>query len=188
MMTSSKRVKFLDPAEVDEALAELAEIACECSCDVAIIGGVAMMVYGSDRLTKDVDVAAADDHPFRARLSVSRRLSFGGIAALTRRKHPVDVVVREDEYRNLYNKAVESAVDQGLPLRVVTPEYLAALKMAAARDKDVSDLKTLIRLEVLDLVAARQIIRTYLGEYAARELDSLAAEVEWDKSREIEGN
>lgn len=135
-----------------------------------------MSVYGSDRLTKDVDVACRDEG--LPELEQLKKLSFGGYAARTPSGHLVDVVVRDDEYRPLYLAAIGDARDEGLPLRVVSPEYLAALKMAAARDQDVLDLGELLRLGVLDLPETRSIIRQHLGVYAAREWDSLVAEVE----------
>jgi hypothetical protein len=176
-----RRVKYLDPREIDETLAEVAKIARRENVDVAVVGGVAMMVYGSDRLTKDVDVAAVDE--YLPGLVEVRRLSFGGAVVRTPRGREFDLIVREDEYRELYNVAVDSARDEGLPLRVVAPEYLLALKMAAARDKDVLDVRFLLGSGVVDLKAARLIVREHLGEYAARELDAMAAEVEWRKSR-----
>jgi hypothetical protein len=177
----SKRVKYLDPREIDETLAEVAKIARRENVDVAVVGGVAMMVYGSDRLTKDVDVASVDEYLLG--LVEVRSLSFGGAVVRTPRGREFDLIVREDEYRELYNVAVDSARDEGLPLRVITPEYLLATKMAAARDKDLLDVKFLLGSGVVDLKAARQIVREHLGEYAARELDAMAAEVEWRKSR-----
>lgn len=183
MSNSSKRVKFLDPKEIDEAIAEVAELARENGTDIALIGGVAMAVYGSDRLTKDVDFASYDE--YIPGLSPLKRLSFGGVAATTSKGHPVDLVVRDDGYRDLYVSAVEHARDEGLAVRVVTPEYLAALKMAAARDKDEIDLKYLVSTapDGIDLVLTRALIRKYLGEYAAREFDQVVSEVEWKRGR-----
>lgn len=183
-MTSKRaRVKFLNPDDVDETIAEVAAIAARSKVDVALVGGVAMSVYGSDRLTKDVDVACRDEG--LPELEQLKKLSFGGYSTKSSAGHPVDVIVREDAYRPLYVEAIEDARwEEGLPLRVVSPEYLAALKMAAARDKDVLDLGELLRLGVLDLPKTRSIIRQHLGEYAAREWDSLVAEFEWKSSRE----
>lgn len=182
MTSKKKRVKFLDPADVEEAVAEVAASAARSMADVVLVGGVAMAVYGSDRLTKDVDVASRGEHLLG--LKRLRQLSFGGYAARTPSGHLVDVVVRDDEYRPLYLAAIGDARDEGLPLRVVSPEYLTALKMAAARDKDFLDVEALLGLGVLDLTETRFIIRRYLGEYAAREWDSLVAEFEWKSSRE----
>jgi hypothetical protein len=181
-VTVTKRVKYLDPREIDETLAEVAKIARRENVDVAVVGGVAMMVYGSDRLTKDVDVASVDE--YLPGLEEVRQLSFGGVVVRTPRGREFDLIVREDEYRELYNAAVDSARDEGLPLRVITPEYLLATKMAAARDKDLLDVKFLVGSGVVDLKAARQIVREHLGEYAARELDAMVAEVEWRKGRQ----
>lgn len=175
------RVKFLDPRDIDEVLAEVAAIALRENIDVAVVGGVAMSVYGSDRLTKDVDVASVDE--YLPGLKEVKRLSFGGMVARTPRGRVVDLIVRDDEYRDLYNAAVDSARDEGLPLKVVSPEYLLALKMAAARDKDELDVKFLLSAGVVDLRVARLVVRDHLGEYAARVLDAMSSEVEWKKSR-----
>lgn len=179
-LTMSSRVKYLDPKEIDETLAELAEISSREAADVAVVGGVAMMVYGFDRLTMGVDVASDG---YLLVLDEVRQLTFGGMVARTPGGREVGLIVRDDEYEQLYAQAVEAARDEGLPLRVVTPEYLLALKMAAARDEDVLDVKFLLGAGVVDLKAARRIVREHLGEYAARELDAMAAEVEWRKNR-----
>jgi hypothetical protein len=181
-MTSRRaKIKFLDPGDIEEAIAELARISERTGIDAVLVGGVAMSAYGSDRLTKDVDVACLECLPGMKKL---KDLSFGGISAKSPSGHPVDIIVREDSYRDLYEAAIESAQDEGLALPVVSPEYLAALKMAAARDKDTLDLETLFRLGVLDMGKTRSIIKQYLGEYAAREWDSLISEFEWKLSRE----
>jgi len=179
-MCNEKRVKFLDPAVVEATIAEVAELAARGGVDAALIGGVAMMVYGSDRLTKDVDVAL---DMYLSGVEQVEELTFGGEVARTPRGHTVDLVVRADEYQPLYLEAVDHAVDVGLPLKVVRPDYLLALKMAAARDKDVSDVKTLVVLGVVDVRSARKIVKEHLGEYAARELDDLVDEAHWQKSR-----
>lgn len=176
-----RRVKYLEPRVIDETLVELAELARRGGVDAVVVGGVAMMVYGSDRLTKDVDVAVVDGYP--PALEVVRKLSFGGVVARTPGGRVVDLIDRDDEYKALYSEAVQYARDEGLPLRVVAPEYLLALKMAAARDKDLLDVKFLLGSGVVDVVWARRIVRDHLGEYAARELDSVEDEVEWRKGK-----
>jgi hypothetical protein len=176
------KIRFLDPGDIKEAIAELAVISERAGMETALVGGIAMSVYGSDRLTKDVDVACRTGMlPGMRKL---KELSFGGISARSPSGHPVDIIVRSDAYRDLYDDAILNALDEGLALPVVSPEYLAALKMAAARDKDMLDLETLVRLKVLDLKKTRSIIGRYLGEYAAREWDSLISEFEWKSSRE----
>ena len=116
-------------------------------------------------------------------MKIFKKLSFGGFSTKSPSGHSVDIIVRDDAYRFLYVAAIENARDEGLALPVVSPEYLAALKMAAARDKDKFDLETLVQLKVLNLKKTRSIIKQYLGEYAAREWDSLISEFEWKSSR-----
>jgi hypothetical protein len=178
----AKKTKFLDPKDVDEAVAEAAEAARLYRIDAAIVGGVAMAVYGSDRLTKDVNVACRDE--CLPGMKEVKPLAFGGSATVTPKGHPLDVIVRSDDYRDLYIAAIENARDEGLALPVVSPEYLAAMKMAAGRDKDKIDLKALIRLGVLDLNLTKAIVRTHLGRYAVKVFDSVCAEVEWLRSQE----
>jgi predicted nucleotidyltransferase len=178
------RKKFLNPADIEAALAEVAAKAAESGTSVALIGGVAMSLLGSDRLTTDVDFAAsAPIGLFRFRHS----LSFGGDAVTTSQGHPVDIVVRTDDYACLYEEAIRTAQEeQGLPVRVVRSEYLVAMKMVAGRDKDESDLKTLIRLKAVTFDSAAKVVRAHLGVYAVQELRNLFDEVAWLTSRDKE--
>ena len=173
--------RFLDPKAMEEAILEVAEMARHEQTRVVLIGGAAMAFYGSDRLTIDVDFASL---AHLSELTIVRPLSFGGYAGRSRSGHPVDIIIRCDEYAPLYAEAIDRAVYAGLPVPVVDPDHLAALKMAAGREKDELDLKTLIRLGVLNHHKTRRIVKTHLGEYAARTLDSLCEEVAWLKSRE----
>lgn len=178
---TARRVKFLNPGDVEEAIGEIAEIARREGLDAVLVGGVAMSVYGSDRLTSDVDVAC---RKYLRGLRKLKELSFGGFSAKSPAGHPVDVIVRGDAYHLLYEEAIDNSLDEGLPLPVVSPEYLAALKMAAARDKDMLDLRKLFDLGVLDVAKTRSIIKRHLGEYACREWDSLISEFEWKATKE----
>jgi hypothetical protein len=173
--------KFLELREMDEAISEVAELARREQVRIALVGGAAMEIYGSDRMAKDVDFASL---AHLSELTIVSPLPFGGYAGLSRSGHPVNVIVRSDEYAPLYEEAIDHAVADNLLVPVVGPEYLAALKMAAGREKDELDLRTLIRLGVLDLPKTRKIVRQHLGEYAARSLDSFCDEVAWLKSRE----
>ena len=171
------RKRFLDPAAIEDAIAEVAELARESGVEVALIGGVAMELLGSDRMTSDVDFACSG---LLEHVQIRGSLSFGGVAVLTSRGHPVDLVVRNDAYAGLYEEALESAVlEPGLPVKVVLPRYLAAMKMAAGRDKDESDLKTLIRLGVVTFDDMVDVVRRHLGEYAVRELRGVFDEFAW---------
>ena len=89
-----------------------------------------------------------------------------------------------DEYADLYRSAIYDSINMDLPVKVVTPEHLAALKMAAGRGKDDLDLEKLIELDALDLPKTRKIIGTYLGKYAAHKFDSIVDKIKWRRSRE----
>ena len=52
-MTSSKRHKMLAPEILDEAAIEIFDIIDEEGIRAALIGGRALQLYGSDRLTGD---------------------------------------------------------------------------------------------------------------------------------------
>lgn len=173
--------KFLDPRTIEQTIAEIAEIASRERSDVVLVGGVAMELYGSDRMTKNVDFAS---RTMLIGVKIVKPLSFGGYAVLSPAGHPVDIIVRCDEYAALYDEAIDRATSADLPVKVATPEYLAALKMAEGRDKDEMDLRTLIRLGVLDVARTRSIVKSYLGEYAARAFDLPREEVAWQMSRE----
>lgn len=179
-MKSTRKLNFLGPADVEAAVSEIAEMAAEQGAKIALVGGVAMAAYGSDRLTSDVDVAS---NLLLVGISHPKRLSFGGVSGRSPSGHPVDIIVRDDAYMLLYEEAIDSSHDVGLPVPVVLPSYLAALKMAAARPKDEEDLRSLIRMG-LDRPSARLVIKRYLGEYAAREFDSICDEIDWQSSRE----
>jgi hypothetical protein len=171
------RAKFLNPADVEEVLTDVFEDASREGVEVALAGGVAMELLGSDRLTKDVDFVCSAVLPS---IRAVKPLSFGGISGLSRNGHPVDLIVRDDEYAELYQEALANALSSpDVVVKVVAPEYLAAMKMAAGRDKDEMDLKTLIRLGTISLPKTEDVIRRHLGRYAVKEFKSLVAEVDW---------
>lgn len=179
-MSGPKR--FLDPQQLAAAVAEVGAIAAAEDVRIILIGGFAMVHYGSDRLTGDVDFAAT---AVPGGLPGGPPLSFGGIHTTSPSGVPVDLVVRDDDYRSLYEEAIERAVlVPELPVALVSAAHLAAMKMVAARDRDTLDLEFLIRTGALDLPATRAVIRAHLGAYAADEFDRLVDEVEWKRHRD----
>lgn len=126
------------------AVRMLAEIAARENIEWALAGGVAMHLYGSPRLTKDVDVISLKRLPLEA----VRPIGFGGEAYLVeigRKKINVDWIVREDNYRQYYVRALEDAAELKNGLKVITPEWLAILKYIAGRQKDTDDIVFLLR-------------------------------------------
>lgn len=178
MPYNSKRQRFLGPEEIKEAICVSVDIALQQNIKLALVGGVAMQVYGSDRLTHDADFIA-DKAPIEG-----EPLSFGGVRTKLAGV-PVDFIVRNDDYKDLYEEALDTAVRsiEEPKTFVVRPEYLAAMKLAARRDKDALDVKKLIALNVLNMDKTLDIINRHLGRFAVDEFKSLVSEVSWKISR-----
>ncbi len=177
--------RFLSPDVIDASIDEVHALAELEGMDIALAGGIAMQIYGSDRLTGDIDVIAyapIPGVPIDGQLAIvpgySGRLPSGV---------QIDVIVPDvdSEWHDLFDNARVTAVPLekgGIP--IVTREYLIALKMMAGReDKDLGDLYFLLTDAHTDLKLARTIVKKELGKYAAKEFDSLVAEAEWAMSR-----
>lgn len=178
---SYEKKKLLDPETLRTAVAELADMADKHDVDLALLGGFALQLYGSPRLTGDVDVTA--DQPISA-LPVLKPLSFGGFQTETPSGVPVDYIIRDDVWEKLYEALSEHAVEhEGVDLPVATPEYLAATKLQSARPQDEQDLEWLIGSGVIDTAVAREIIEKHLGPFAAEEFDRMVEFVEWRRTR-----
>ena len=179
---TNNRKRFLSPVELAGAAAEIGALAAREGVRIVLIGGFALQHYGSDRLTGDLDFAA---DAALAGLPPGKALSFGGVQTESSSGVPVDFIVRDDDYRALYEEAIDRAVKvDGLAVPLATPEYLAAMKMAAARDRDVIDLEFLLRMRAVNAAKAREIIYRHLGPYAAQEFDRVVDEVEWKRHRD----
>ncbi|MGO9835119.1 MAG: hypothetical protein ACLP1X_12970 [Polyangiaceae bacterium] len=161
-----KRTRFLDPATIDLTLDAIAGLAQQRRAKVALIGGCALQLYGSDRFTADVDVATSaplTDQPGKALSIGGRRFKVGRVT--------VDAVERSDVYAPLYTAASAAAQPHnGVPVRVATLPYLGAMKLAAGRGKDDQDLGFILAESEVDFDELQRVVRKYLGVYAAEEL------------------
>lgn len=171
--------KFLRADDISNAIDEISSKAKAEKIDIALIGGVAMQLYGSDRLTMDVDIVASK---LPESFGKGKTLSIGGASFKTKSGCPVDVVVRSDRYSKLYEKARRTArPESGLPIKVVRAEYMVALKMAAHRPKDNLDLHALLSSGMVDIPLAKLIVCQHLGHYAQDDLDSILLEIRMNK-------
>ena len=147
-----------------EAAQQFGEMATREELEWAIAGGIAMHLYGSPRLTKDVDIIASN----HLSLTPQHSLSFGGssyVLQVGKYNVQVDWIVRSDGYRELYRSALQEAIRLPNGLRVVTPEWLAILKFNAGRQKDLDDIVFLLQQEKLvDRSAVKQKVIETMGE------------------------
>lgn len=147
---------------------------------VAIAGGLAMQFYGSPRLTNDVDLIANSAEG----LDWKKRLTFGGIRGEASNGVDVDVIVRDDEWADLYLGALVSSVElPEAPIRVVPAEFLVAMKMIPKRDKDETDLMFLLQMPELNYDEASRHVKEYLGKFGLSELKSHRDQAEWMKAK-----
>lgn len=131
-----------------EAAQQMGQLAAQEEIEWALAGGLAMHLYGSPRLTKDVDIIASRD----LSLTPQHRLGFGGSSyTLQVGKYAVQVdwIVRNDGYQKYYRAALKDAIELSNGLRLVKPEWLVILKLNAGRQKDLDDIVFLLKQEKL---------------------------------------
>jgi hypothetical protein len=154
-----------------EALDKIAETAKKQAVEWALVGGVAMHLYGSPRLTKDVDVIASAILD----LESDRNLGFGGKRyqiKIGKKEIPIDWIVRNDAARKFYENALKQAhkLSNGLP--IITPEWMIILKYIAGRFKDQQDAVFLLKQKNL---VNRKVIRKHIIETTSNEYWALVA-------------
>ena len=151
-----------------KAAAIIAQEANEAGIECAVAGGIAMHVFGYNRATKDVDLLASD---ILARPS-NEPLSFGGESYLVQvgeRTITVDLIVRDDFFRNFYEAALQDAEPMPSGLRVVTPVWMVILKYLSGRSKDILDLLWMLREPgLVDRAQVAQLLKGVMGESGAQ--------------------
>jgi hypothetical protein len=128
---------LLDAESATEAIRVVARIAEENGVDWALVGGLAMAIYGSDRTTKDIDIIANKLLP----LENAGLLRQGGeryFIKTNKKTVAVDWIIRKDEFRQLFHEALSEAVKIN-DIPILTPEWLVILKFIAGRFKDQTD-------------------------------------------------
>ncbi len=117
-------------------------------------------------------------------LPSSRALPVGGIAAETPSGIPVHFIVRNDDYRDLYDEVLaDVSWSPDLEVRLASPEHMVALAMAAYRSISTLDMKSLLARDgVVDITRARAIVQRFLGPYAATCLDRYCDEIAFEKA------
>lgn len=128
---------LLDDESATKAIETVSEIAEQHKISWALAGGLAVILYGSDRLTKDVDIIATRMLPLESEGTLIQGGERYRIAAKNQAV-AVDWIVRKDEAKIFYQNALKDAVMiDDLP--ILTPEWLVILKYIAGRFKDQED-------------------------------------------------
>ncbi len=163
---------FIDPDQINDSIRLIQEMASEQGFSAILIGGVALQVYGSPKLTKDIDFALDRQINDPETLRKISAISFGGARYAAPNGAKIDLIVRSDEYEKLYEDAVKNSISSPAGIPIATPEHLAAMKLAAGREHDILALKWMIRqADLLDIKKARSIIYRFMGRYAQDRFD-----------------
>ncbi len=149
-----------------EAAKKIGEIAEFENIEWALAGGLAMYLYGSPRLTKDVDIIGSGF----VSLEANAPLTFGGnnyIIEVGKYRVAVDWIVRSDGYAKYYRAALKDAVIFPNGIRLISPEWLVTLKMFAGRQKDYDDAVFLLKeKDLVDRPKIKELIVKTAGEDA----------------------
>lgn len=130
----------IDEESASQAIEIVGELAKANGIAWALVGGLAMNLYGSDRLTKDIDIIATKRLPIPKEKIVGQ-LRQGGERFQTetdKKLVVVDWIIRNDEFKNLFQEALKEAVKIN-DVPILTPEWLVILKFIAGRFKDQED-------------------------------------------------
>ena len=130
----------IDEESASQAIEFISKLAEENGIDWALVGGLAMNLYGSDRLTKDIDMISTQRLPMPKEKIVGQ-LRQGGERYQTetdKKTVLVDWIIRNDEFKVMFQDALAEAVKiDDIP--ILTPEWLVILKFIAGRFKDQED-------------------------------------------------
>ncbi|HRH46110.1 MAG TPA: hypothetical protein PKY82_30985 [Pyrinomonadaceae bacterium] len=133
-------IDLLDGDSALQAIEKVGEIADSHQIKWALCGGIAMVIYGSPRLTKDVDIIASSQLPL-AQSEIIGHLKQGGDhfkVETSKQAVSIDWILRNDEAKKFYQEALkDSVILKSIP--ILTPEWLVILKYIAGRFKDQED-------------------------------------------------
>jgi hypothetical protein len=150
-------IDLLDDESATEAIKTVAEIADVNGVSWALVGGLAMAVYGSDRNTKDVDIIADKLLPLKNK-GLLRQGGERYLIKTQKKEVAVDWIIRNDEFKKLFQVALNEAVKIN-DVPILTPEWLVILKFIAGRFKDQEDAVYLLsRKELVN----RSLIKSHI--------------------------
>lgn len=154
---------LLDEDSAKEAIHTVAKIAKNINAKWALVGGLAMAIYGSDRVTKDIDIISDKLLPLKKQ-SLLRQGGERYLVKTRKKEVAVDWILRNDEFEQLFLTALtEATIIDEVP--ILTPEWLVILKFIAGRFKDQED--AIYLLSKKDLVN-RNLIKEHIIRVVGR--------------------
>lgn len=177
--------KFISVEQINEIIALMRDRSISEGVTAVLIGGVAMQSYGSPRLTKDIDFALPELLPMTGWVHLGP-INFGGEAYMAPNGGKLDLVVRADEYKELYDHALANFIVTTEGVSIVTPEHLATMKLAANEPKHILDLKWLLKQsDLVDRKAAGNLVYWFVGgKFAQQMFDRICDETDAELRRE----
>lgn len=156
---------LLDTESATEAVKTVGELASANGIDWALVGGLAMALYGSDRNTKDVDIIANKLLPLKNH-GLLRQGGERYNIETGKRTVAVDWIIRSDVFKDLFRMALKESIKIN-DVPVLTPEWLVILKFIAGRFKDQEDAVFLLsRKRLVDRGKIKAKIIEHLGKAA----------------------
>jgi len=184
---SPKEAKGFDPQASLQAGVEILE---KADVPFALAGRLAVWTYVSSskqQFTKDVDFAVPYGYSEQA-VAVAKEMGFT-ITKLTlgynirKGELLVDFVDHHPHLEKLFQAAVKAAEEEADEddMPVVPMDYLIAMKIAAGRQKDDSDVVALLKeIDAEEYQSVRRLVRRELGYGMATRLDMIARSIGHD--------
>jgi len=172
--------EFPSSRQLERATHEIADLAREEGIRIALIGGRALQLRGSERLTKDLDFVAdrmldAPPSPVEGKITFGEGYKFKSSGSVE-----IDFIVRHDEYPFLYRDALDVAgYDRDRGYYIVPLPYIAAMKLNTGRLKDEYDLKAMLLADALDTEKTRSLIKKHMHREDVQDFDALVMETNW---------
>jgi hypothetical protein len=186
---------------VDDALADLAGALDALGVAWFVFGAQAAIIYGSTRVTEDIDVTVAlGDHETRALFSALKRAGFrlrvGDTAGFVEKTRvlpvvhhatamPVDIVLAGPGLEEIFFARLRRHQRGGTSIPVASPEDLIVMKLLAGRPRDIDDVRSVLRAQgtKLDMAMLEQTLKLLEEALAQSDLQPLLARLRTEAAR-----
>jgi len=123
-----------------------------------LVGGVAASAYGRPRGTKDVDFLVGDEAWDTYGVVISLKAGIPQEACQV----PIDNIPVHVKYRELYERAIETAIESDEPgVWIPRPEMVAVTKLAGSRSQDIAAVVDMMRAGSINLDELANLVRPH---------------------------